>query len=115
MHKIIVGHDGTDRGRDAMALGRLLAEATSAELVAVHVYHVGATIPPATSTGWARVMREHAERTLTDALGEQRGVRQKVVESASPSWGLHGVAVKEQADRPRCPQGGGGLRSAVCP
>lgn len=91
--------DGRRLGQDhAQLRDERRTTCTSAELVAVHVYHVGAMIPPATSTGWASVMREHAERTLTDALGEQRGVRQKVVESSSPSWGLHGVAVKEQAD-----------------
>ena len=95
--KIIVGHDGTDRGHDAMALGRVLAEATGAELVAAHVYE-GAKIPPPTYAGWASFMREHAEKTLSDALGQQGGVRQEVVESSSPPRGLHDLAANEHAD-----------------
>lgn len=91
---ILVGIDGSERGLDALALGRLLAEGTGAELVATHVYE-RATPGHA---GWGSFMWAHGERTLLDAVGEESAIRQEIIESSSPSRGLHELAEREHAE-----------------
>lgn len=93
---IVVGVDGTERGRDALALGRLLADAAGAELVAVAVHQIAN--PEAALVGWANAARAHSERTLRAAIGEGQGVRERIVASSSPARGLHYLAEREHAD-----------------
>ena len=92
---ILVGIDGSERGLDALALGRLLAEGTGAELVATHVYERATDHPG--HAGWGNFMWAHGERTLLDALGEESDIRQEIIESSSPARGLHELAEREHA------------------
>ena len=93
---ILVGFDGTERGLDAMALGRLLAEGTGAELVATHV--CASATPHPGHAGWGSFMRARGERMLLDAIGENSAIRQEIVESSSPARGLHELAEREHAE-----------------
>ena len=95
-HTILVGIDGTERGLDAMALGRLVAEGTGAELVATHVYERATPHPG--HAGWGSFMWARGERMLLDAIGEDSAIRQEIVESSSPARGLHELAEREHAE-----------------
>lgn len=95
---IIVGHDGRAGGADALALGRLLARAVGADLVAAHVYDIGATAPPPTYARWGELARDNARAALSDALGDAADVRPELVQSPSPARGLHEIAERERAD-----------------
>jgi hypothetical protein len=51
--KIVVGHDLHDGGRDALALGRLVADATGAKLVVAGVFPFG-TLPRGFEAYWRK-------------------------------------------------------------
>jgi len=94
--KIIVGYDGTDAGKDALALGRQLAGATGAELIlsGVFVFHPmirGGVDPLA-------VEDEKELATQVDAAAGEAGVKSQNVGSTSVARGLHELAEKTDAD-----------------
>ncbi|MBE2314781.1 universal stress protein [Solirubrobacter sp. CPCC 204708] len=98
---IVVGHDGSDSGDDAAALGAQLAQATDAALIVVSVY------PEENPVGlgrvdaeWVGYMREQAEEVSASArrFVDERGAEAtfRVVGSSSAAHGLDDVA--EQTD-----------------
>jgi nucleotide-binding universal stress UspA family protein len=92
---IIVGFDGSDQARDALALGRQLSNATGARVIAASVYDGGTGMRAAHKREWADEMRRIAEAALTQ-VGE--GVESVAVDSSSAGRGLHDLAEAEQAD-----------------
>ena len=97
---VIAGHDGSDSGEDAVALGVQLARATGEELLVVVVYPQENPIGPGrVDAEWVAYMREHAEEVLASArraFGED-GVSYRVVGSESAAHGLDDVAEAEKA------------------
>jgi len=101
--KIIVGYESSPGSRDALELGRLLADATAAELVVASIYPP----PPAP---WA--LQPHAELMQREALAAadasladaRRRLRPAwktsfcAHEGQSPVHGLHTLAEAEDAD-----------------
>jgi nucleotide-binding universal stress UspA family protein len=93
--RIIVGIDGTKRGRDALALGRLLARETGASLVLASVY------PASHRSSHEERARTEAERCIGEAregLAGVRDVEHRAVAASSPARGLHDLAEAEGAD-----------------
>lgn len=93
---IVVGFDGSDHATDALALGRLLARATSGELVVVCAYPDDPLGEGATAAEIARGMREDAEASLSRAreivAGAGERAEFRAVAGASPSRVLHELA-----------------------
>jgi nucleotide-binding universal stress UspA family protein len=97
--KFIVGYDGSDQAQDALELGRMLAGATGASLLLVHVFRRDIPIVP----GWEAhidAVRAESERVLDDAVSKLEGVEVEThaVGSSSPAWGLQELAETEGAD-----------------
>jgi nucleotide-binding universal stress UspA family protein len=96
---LIIGYDGSRSARDALALGRRLAEATGAKPTVVCVHPLAALSaavpePPATS------MRASAERTLDEARAElsaMPGAVFRPVAETSPARALHAAAEEAEA------------------
>lgn len=97
--KIIVGFDGNEGGRDALALGKLLARAEGAELIAACFYESLALPPVGSYEGWEGELRAFAERTLKEVGTPSPGeLRTLALASESPVRGLHQLAEREEAD-----------------
>lgn len=77
---IIAGVDGSGRGRDALALARMLAELRGAQLIAASVYRRDDD----------RGARAAAESALAAAGGD--GIELRAVSASSPARGLHELA-----------------------
>ncbi len=97
--KIVVGHDKTERGGDALALGRLLASATGADLIVAHVLPNGF---PA-DLDWEdsqRSERDSVEKELAAlaSSGTVTGKTEVAVITSSPAHGLYDLAEAHQAD-----------------
>jgi nucleotide-binding universal stress UspA family protein len=90
--RIILGYDGTEQSRDALALARLLASGGNRCVVASHV-----TPQPqpydARTREYVKLVRQHDHSVLEPALAELAGVRAEAqaIESASAARGLHEV------------------------
>jgi len=98
--KIIVGIDGTKRGRDALALGRLLARETGASVVLASVYPASLR-ERAGGDEYESVARADAERQIVEAdeiLGGVSDVAHRPVADSSPARGLQRLAAEEDAD-----------------
>ena len=95
LDKLIIGHDATDRGDDALALGRLLG---AKELVVAHVYVTATYITAVVYAEWREAIKEAAEHALTDALGDATDVRKEVIESSSVVRGLQDLANEARPD-----------------
>jgi nucleotide-binding universal stress UspA family protein len=94
--KIIVGYDDNERADDALALGKQIAEAMGAEVVAAHVLLVhpllrGGADP--TGIGEEREFPADRERTAAHA-----GATLEQVHSTSVARGLHELAEELGAD-----------------
>ena len=95
----IAGHDGTDRGDDAVALAKRLAGLYGAELLVVHV----TALPPERDRfGGSALDRADQETQVAlararDALGDAPGPAPRVVFASSPAAGLHQVCEDEGA------------------
>jgi nucleotide-binding universal stress UspA family protein len=90
--EIVVGYDGSDEAKDALALGLLLARTTGARLLAAYVYLPVMAID---HSDLAAEMRSDAEQLLEDLPPE---VDTRIVESSSAARGLHDLAEAEGAD-----------------
>jgi nucleotide-binding universal stress UspA family protein len=88
---IIVGYDGTDGARAALAEARRLAGPLGAELVCVFSRHVGAV--GSERTDLAEAVQEHAQALLA-GIGD--GVRTEIVEGR-PAEALAVLAEREGA------------------
>ncbi len=96
--KVIVGIDGEDGGRDAIALAQTLRAADS-ELILAHVY-VGEPLAwRGSSSAYEEVLREDAAKLLKSAR-EDAGIEATLRWHASPSpgRGLHELAEDVGAD-----------------
>lgn len=96
--RIILGHDGSEQSRDALALVRLLASDGHRSIV---VSHVIPRPPPfdARTREYVTLVRRHDRSVLDPALAELAGLRAEArpIESASPARGLHELAEDEGA------------------
>lgn len=93
--KILVGYDASDQGKDAVTLGRQIADATGAELILAGVSQFDPVW-----RDWDPHFRdadaEFAEQLRTAA--EAAGAEAEHVPSSSPARGLHDLAEKTHAD-----------------
>lgn len=108
--KILVGIDGRDHGRDALALGDLLAARTGADLIGAHVYPFTGPFPsqyawldtPPQYAWWGSETRELATQTLDEAIADVgvdvERIRQTTLGGTSPARGLHDLAEAEEVD-----------------
>ncbi len=94
---IIAACDGDDRGRQAIALGRVLADATGAHLLIAAVYpHPGLPFPPPIGHHVdARRTTDRAIRAVRDELAP--GAHTVVVPGLSPAHALCKLAQDRQA------------------
>jgi nucleotide-binding universal stress UspA family protein len=93
--KILVGYDGSDQAKDAVALGRQIADAAGAELILVGVSQFDPVW-----RDWDPHFRD-ADAEFADELraaAEAVGAESEHVPSSSPARGLHDLAEKTQAD-----------------
>ena len=93
--KIVVGHDLNDGGGDALALGRLIAEASRAELVVAGIFPIG-TLPRGFEARWREQERASVEEIQT--IADQVGAEAEAFPSSSPARGLHELAEEIEAD-----------------
>lgn len=96
--KVMVGYNGSDEARDALALGKVLAEATDAGLVLAGVSHTDFPYGPGSDDFRVR-QAEHLREQLEDAaagVGGEPDVR--IITARSPAHGLHDLAEREAAD-----------------
>jgi nucleotide-binding universal stress UspA family protein len=96
---IVVGVDGREGGRDALALAERLARTFDGELIAVHAYPYDHYVSRGASADFDGVMREVAAETLTTEL-QRAGVTAEPIATAdsSPGRSLHRVAELRDAD-----------------
>jgi nucleotide-binding universal stress UspA family protein len=93
--KIVVGYDGSDQAKDALALGTQLAEATGAELVLAGVFQFDPM------WGGADPRFRDADVEFTQTIKQAAaaiGARAEAVPSSSPARGLHDLAQEIDAD-----------------
>ena len=93
--KIIIGHDLEDGGRDALALGRELAQATGAELVIAKVFPL--ELVPHDAGGEWRKREAEALAELVRAA-ELEGATADVIPSSGRGRGLYELAEEIDAD-----------------
>ena len=94
----LVGHDGTARGDDALALARTIAAGRDVQRV---VLHVVAARGDTQKLSASRIDRLDADaRKRVEAIGDRLGAPEslEVVEARSPARGLHDWAEDRQAD-----------------
>jgi nucleotide-binding universal stress UspA family protein len=92
---IIVGFDGSDHARDALALATLLSGVTGARLIGASVYDSGPDMRAAYRTEWREEMRRIAEEALAE-VGEE--AERVTLDRSSAARGLHDLAELEHAD-----------------
>jgi nucleotide-binding universal stress UspA family protein len=93
--RILVGYDDTDQSKDALALGRQLAEATGAQLVVAGVFQ----FDPVWGGFDARFRDADAEYArVIEAAAKAAGAVAEAVPSSSPARGLHELAEEIEAD-----------------
>jgi nucleotide-binding universal stress UspA family protein len=96
--RMILGYDGTEQGRDALALARLLGADGNRTIVLSHVIPQP---PPydARTREYVMIAQEHDHAVLDPALAELAGLRVegRPIESSSPARGLHELAEEEGA------------------
>jgi nucleotide-binding universal stress UspA family protein len=95
--KIIVGIDGSDGGRDALALAKDLGGAT-AELVLVTAFPHDEILNRASSDGYEKVLRDDADKALLESAADDGRCRSRSVADSSPARALHEEAAREDAD-----------------
>lgn len=93
--KILVGYDDTDQAKDALALGKQLADATGADLVVAGVFQWDPVWHAADSR--FRDADAEFERQVKDAA-RAVGAEPDTVPSSSPAHGLHELAEQIGAD-----------------
>jgi nucleotide-binding universal stress UspA family protein len=96
---IVVGVDGREGGRDALALAERLRQLFGGELVAVHAYHHDFFVSRGASPDFESVMHGNANDLVMDEL-ERAGVAAHVVAMAdgSPGRALHVAAKWHDSD-----------------
>jgi nucleotide-binding universal stress UspA family protein len=98
-NKIIVGVDGREGGRDALALAARLASVFGGELVAVHAYPYDLFVSRGQTPDFESLMHGHAEDALADELERARVVAHTAaVPDGSPGRALHLAAKRHHGD-----------------
>ena len=92
---VVIGFDGSDQGRDALALGRLLANPAKATITAACVYETRDIWAHPLFGDWLAEVRAEAERTLAGAGAD---VQKQTFDASSPARGLHNLAEYVKAD-----------------
>lgn len=92
---IIVGYNDSEEAKDALALGRLLAPASGAELVLAGVF---AYDPLSGGHGPAHEALEREQLAKLANVAEATGAVARAVPSSSPAHGLHDLAEEMGAD-----------------
>ena len=95
--RIIVGVDGSDGGRDALALARHLAHANST-LVLVTAFPRDEILSRGTGGGYETLVREDVDRALLESAGDDDRCRVRSIADSSPGRALHEEAEREVAD-----------------
>jgi nucleotide-binding universal stress UspA family protein len=90
MSEILVGVDGTDGGRDALAFARRLAVVTGARLRLANAFPYDDTHTRASNEAFRRALLEDAESVLAEADGW--GAPRQAVADVSPPHALHELA-----------------------
>ncbi|MGN6188557.1 MAG: universal stress protein [Conexibacter sp.] len=110
MHRIVVGYDGSDRGADALALARVLAELLERGVAGTADGPIDVAVAlvfpdGAIGAGGQRMLesddRRHADRILDGARGawpELSPGAFRVVQAGSPAEGLRRLADEQEAD-----------------
>jgi nucleotide-binding universal stress UspA family protein len=93
--KILVGYDDSDQAKDALALGKQLADATGAELIVAGVFPFG----PMWAGFHPHFRDAEAEYTRQiEAAADAVGAEPEAFPSSSPARGLHELAEEIGAD-----------------
>ena len=93
--KVLVGYDGAEQSKDALALGKQLADATGAELVVAGVFQ----FDPVWGGADPRFRDADAEfARAIEAAAKAVGAEPEAVPSSSPARGLHELAEEIGAD-----------------
>lgn len=101
MRRIVIGYDGSDRGRDAVALGRAVTELAAAD--GADDVRVALVYPPVPGAGTEEeeARRRQAQRLVAGARTawpELPADAVELVHGSSPAAGLHGLALERRAD-----------------
>ncbi|MCB0870034.1 MAG: universal stress protein [Solirubrobacterales bacterium] len=110
--RVLVGHDGGEHADDALALGKLIADRSGAELVLASVIPnpIGGSFVPALPADAYTELTDKAKAGL-EAVAGTVGAKSEVEQSSSPAHGLMSVADRIGADlvvvgsSPRAEQG----------
>ena len=94
--KIVVGYDDSDEAKDALALGRQIADATGAELIVSHVFLFHPMMRGGIDS--AELEEEHALDERIAAVAGDIGATSRNVDSPSVARGLHEMADEAGAD-----------------
>ena len=93
--KILVGYDDSEQARDALALGKQLADATGADLVVAGVFQWD----PMWHSADSRLHDADAEFAgKIEGAARRVGAEPEAVPSSSPAHGLHELADEIEAD-----------------
>jgi nucleotide-binding universal stress UspA family protein len=97
--RIVVGVDGREGGRDALALAALLQRAGGGNLIAVHVYAYDRVVPLDKAGAVEAVLHEDLLTKLEDEL-RAAGVQARpiVIADPAPARALQALAEREHAD-----------------
>jgi nucleotide-binding universal stress UspA family protein len=97
---VIVGCDASDRGRDALALGRLLSAATGAPLEVISVHPYAPLSSRIAGDAWEDMTEDDAARVVARAreeLADVRGATVRRMAAGSPALGLDLAAEEDEA------------------
>ena len=86
--KILIGYDQSEQAEDALALGRLLGDATGAKLVVAGVFRFD---PLFAQAPWFEEAETDCARSVAQAA-ESLGAEPETIPSTSPARGLHDLA-----------------------
>jgi nucleotide-binding universal stress UspA family protein len=99
--KIIIGFDGSEPARDALALGHRLARETGADLLVANVYPLEPLLTAVPASPYQAQLLRDAEHTLASAraaLADGPDADFRAIPGASPARALHELAERENAD-----------------
>jgi nucleotide-binding universal stress UspA family protein len=92
--KLIVGYDGSEQAEDALALGRLIASASGAQLVVAGVFRFDPLWGP--SAAFREAEADYARKI--ERAAESVSAEPEAIPSSSPARGLHELAEELDAD-----------------
>jgi nucleotide-binding universal stress UspA family protein len=99
--KIIIGFDGSEPARDALALGGRLAREADAALLVATVYPLEPLLTSVPASPYQEQLLSDAEHTLASAraaLTDEPDADFRAIPGASPARALHELAEREKAD-----------------